>query len=1042
MMYFKQFCKFHFLVITLFALPLMSQDKYVFKNVKIGGGGFVTGVVFNETQKDLFYTRTDVGGAYRFDKPSQKWIQLLEGIGRGETYLRDVESIATDPLDTNRLYIAAGEWDYTRILRSLDKGQSFTYITPPFKMSGNGSGRGKGERLIIDPNLNNTLYYGTRYDGLYKSTDYASNWSKVTSLPIVGTDDGVGIVFIVLDTRNTTKGTATKTMYVGVSRKTDNLYKTTDGGATWQVVNGTPSGQQPHNAGIDANGILYVSFCDEAGPNGISSGAVWKYNTATAVWTNITPPTGQGGFGGLAVDKNKAGTVMVATINRWWPGDQVYRSINGGTTWGNVDDNSVRDASIAPYVYGGNLNVKPGAGNWIDNMIIDPHNSNRVMYVTGAGIWASNDLTNHEAGKTTHWSFFVEGIEEMGAYDMISPATGANLLTSFGDIGGFRHDNLALSPPEGFFNPPGWGTNTSIDFAQNNPNLVFRTYISQTNGAYSTDNGKTWTPFASSAMGSGQHTDDITVSANGTNLLWGMDDFPPSYSTNNGATWTPSAGVPQSYWYSIISDRINNNKFYLYHSQTGYVYVSTNGGANFSKAGFAQSWGGQVIANPWQEGDIFVPAWDGLYHSTNSGQSFVKIANVDEASSITFGKTAPGKSYPTLFLMGRVNNVWGFYRSIDAGATWLRTNTNANQYGYDAFIVGDERTFGRFYISTHCMGVAYGEIDNSTCTTPATPVVSSNTLSYCQNATSIALAATGTSLRWYTEPTGGTASTVAIVPNTSTLGSTTYYVSQVSADGNCESARANITVTVTICDCSGAANGTATLDNCDRCVGGTTGKTACVAYSEIETDACSFDGVVESTNPGFKGTGYINVPNALGSKISFNVNATVAGTYTLSFRYASGGTADRQATVQLNGIALANTQSFSPTGSFAVYKTLDITLPLKSGTNTIQLTATTTEGLANIDQVGYVSAGLSKGNCLITIVEDFDLNQEVYIYPNPSKANFHVVNANTSAVQVMDMKGKILEEHKNASHIVFGENLTLGIYFIKIDNKVYKAVKE
>jgi Fungalysin metallopeptidase (M36)/PA domain/Ig-like domain CHU_C associated len=65
---------------------------------------------------------------------------------------------------------------------------------------------------------------------------------------------------------------------------------------------------------------------------------------------------------------------------------------------------------------------------------------------------------------------------------------------------------------------------------------------------------------------------------------------------------------------------------------------------------------------------------------------------------------------------------------------------------------------------------------------------------YCQNATSVALAATGTGLLWYTVALGGTSSATAPIPSTSTAGSTTYYVSQTI--GTCESPRASIVVTV------------------------------------------------------------------------------------------------------------------------------------------------------------------------------------------------------------------------------------------------------
>ena len=79
---------------------------------------------------------------------------------------------------------------------------------------------------------------------------------------------------------------------------------------------------------------------------------------------------------------------------------------------------------------------------------------------------------------------------------------------------------------------------------------------------------------------------------------------------------------------------------------------------------------------------------------------------------------------------------------------------------------------------------------------PTAPAVSSP-INYCQNATATALSATGNNLLWYTVSTGGTGSATAIIPATTTVGSTTFYVSQ-SASGGCESPRASIVVNVNV----------------------------------------------------------------------------------------------------------------------------------------------------------------------------------------------------------------------------------------------------
>ena len=65
---------------------------------------------------------------------------------------------------------------------------------------------------------------------------------------------------------------------------------------------------------------------------------MWKYDLTTKKVTNITPPRNipgveSYGFGGLAVDYQKPGTVMVAALNVWWPDGNIFRSTDGGATW-------------------------------------------------------------------------------------------------------------------------------------------------------------------------------------------------------------------------------------------------------------------------------------------------------------------------------------------------------------------------------------------------------------------------------------------------------------------------------------------------------------------------------------------------------------------------------------------------------------------------------------------------------------------------------------------------------------------------------------
>lgn len=145
-----------------------SGQGYSWDRVKVVGGGFVPGIVFNPSEKDLIYARTDIGGAYRWDPALKKWKQLLDFVGAKEWNMLGVDALATDPVETNRLYVAAGTYtnDFTDmngvLLRSADKGETWQRTELPFKLGGNMPGRSMGERLAIDPNDNRILYMGTR----------------------------------------------------------------------------------------------------------------------------------------------------------------------------------------------------------------------------------------------------------------------------------------------------------------------------------------------------------------------------------------------------------------------------------------------------------------------------------------------------------------------------------------------------------------------------------------------------------------------------------------------------------------------------------------------------------------------------------------------------------------------------------------------------------------------------------------------------------------------------------------------------------------
>src|SRR5262249_55520699 len=115
----------------------------------------------------------------------------------------------------------------------------------------------------------------------------------------------------------------------------------------------------------------------------------------------------------------------------------------------------------------------PKLGWMVGSLVIDPLNSDRMMYGTGATLYGCTDLTLWDTGGTIHISSMASGIEETSVLDLISPPSGAPLLSAQGDVGGFRHDSVTTAPAA-MFTAPIFTSGTSIDYAELNSNFIVR----------------------------------------------------------------------------------------------------------------------------------------------------------------------------------------------------------------------------------------------------------------------------------------------------------------------------------------------------------------------------------------------------------------------------------------------------------------------------------------------------------------------------------------------------------------------------------------
>ena len=739
----------------------------------MGGGGYVPGVIYHPTVPNLRYARTDVGGVYRWDNDNGIWIGLNDSFSRADGGYEGSESLAVDPTNSWTVAMTAGRTvtdGNGRFYISWDQGRSWIHTDLPFPVGANNQGRAIGERLAIDPNQPSTMYYASRTAGLWKSTNSGFNWTQVSSLSpyvmskadISNTNNGnpIGLEFVVFDTDApkpgySPSGSQTGTLYVGVAPDYKNLaglssylYKSTDGGATWtavsipsQVTDAIGSNVYiPHMARA-ADGMFYVPFTSSAGPGSSAPSGLCKFDGKNG-WTKLVASgegTYWGGIGGLSVSGSGPQTQIVFGVSGTW-GDASYvqvamRSTDGGQTWAEIGKSGEANGSTTFHDASGTTSASnPGFSGWVDDLQIDPFNPNHVSYVVGGGIWSTTEAIS---SSTPHWTFDVNGIEEMANMTLLAPPPGAGyvLASGHGDTGLYVHTSLSAAPTRSpnFSTAPGtapaipsFGNGTGIDTAWNNPAFIAAvgTFGGASKGAYSTDAGVTWTGFPTTPpVPSGRGDESkVAVTADGSNVVWTIPYQVPYYSSDRGATWHATNLPAPAEAYHIAADRKNPLKVYAYDhggnwwypNPPGRFYVSTDGGHTFTASALTWPHNGfgvtDLAVNPFAEGDVWLADADNLWHSTDSGATWVKLTAMATVGSepaidrgamkVALGVPAAGSQYSAaVYLIGTINGIDGVYRSDDEGNTWVRIDDDNHRYGGVGGIAADTSVYGRVYLS-------------------------------------------------------------------------------------------------------------------------------------------------------------------------------------------------------------------------------------------------------------------------------------------------------------------------------------------------------
>lgn len=731
----KKIFIFLFLFVYILNIPLNAQ-YWDFKSVNTQGMGYVTGLIIHPNttlSPNTIYIRTDVGGVYRFDADNKRWVPLMDNLisrnNRGALY--DVESIALDPQSATTIYAALDGVSYYpnpapgEIFKSTDKGQTWQstgFLEANVKMAANGAWRGTGERMAVDPNQSNLVFYGSRTSGVWQKNGNAP-WQKITGgLPTSSTEpleDYPGYTFVVFDKNTGTPGNATQTIYAGLWNS--GVWRTTNGGTSWTKIG---SGLNPTHGELEDSGKLYVAFAN--------TGGIQKY--ANDIWSNITP-AGQSGedFMGISVHPSTPNTILANTFNR-----KLFRSTNGGSSWTALTMNFPTGSFPAYYnTYSPTYNTTFSPFDWGNTALtIDPNNTARVWMTNGYGVLKTDDIGT---GTSSNWEAVMQNLEEIVTIDLKVPPVvgGADLMATTADMVGWCIVDRTVTPKSTIADFDYVAFGASTDYCQNQPERSCFVGIDQTGvnakyTGYTNDNGATWQPFANQTPGD---AGVIAMSAdNPLNIVWAPCCWAaPVFTLDGGVTWTTCQGIAAgwqhgiSYWWNgqnLIADRANGNRFY-YIDQNDFYY-SNDRGATWTK-GYNQfpAWHSSLNlkSNPGQEGELwasFPRSGDtlttkhhGLYHSTDGGLTFSETNTLQWINYIALGK-GNSDAIPFLYAHGRKagTNYDAIYKSEDKGQTWIQISSpTQSQFANISVMEADQRTKDLVYIGTSGRGIFWGSAD-------------------------------------------------------------------------------------------------------------------------------------------------------------------------------------------------------------------------------------------------------------------------------------------------------------------------------------------
>ncbi|NOX86166.1 MAG: hypothetical protein GXO86_09420, partial [Chlorobi bacterium] len=579
---YQQYLKTHSNTTNQNSQPWISKGP-----VKSAGGyaglGRINSVAFSPVDTNVLYVGSAAGGVWKTTDGGSDWTPL----GDFNKSLGVSDIVVVNEGGDDIIYLATGDRDHfdTRsvgVLKSTDGGQSW-YTTGLQWEPRQGN---VVFRLLIDPE-DNSILYATTNNGLYKTTDAGQNWNIINNLPFRDLEFQPG----------------SNTRMYGASAQDGAIYYSEDAGQTWtKAIDNADNRWTELAVTADSANVVYAVMANANG------GLLGIYRSKDAGQTYVLvfnklnllgsgygfDSGGQGWYDlSIAVDPHDANKVFVGGINTWMSED-------GGKSW--------KLSSYWKYSFNGQNN---------DVVHADKH---ELVYQSSTNaLFECNDGGIYKKDYGKHWSYIGSGIIVSQIYRLGTSATvKGEVITGLQDNG-----TKLLSGNNWSDVLDGDGMESLIDYTDNNTQ-----YGEYTNGQIYRTKDHWQSP--GTKINSG---------------LWG-----------NAAWVTP-----------YVINPINHKTLYVGYQD---VFKSTDQGDNWVKLSY---WGGETLqsiaVSASDTNYIYAATFNIIYKTADGGKTWSDItANLPQAqiTYVTIKDNDPNTVWVT---MGGYNNL-GVFETANGGNSW------------------------------------------------------------------------------------------------------------------------------------------------------------------------------------------------------------------------------------------------------------------------------------------------------------------------------------------------------------------------------------